>query len=303
MPRTPVAALAVDVPEDVPVVHLAGGGLLAARVVALLEVGDLFPRAVDVRDDVPLGDLLVVHVEEDLARGASHRPADLEGLRDPGEEEPGVVLPGVEWLEDHHEPGRLEDFGQALQVLDDVGGLVVPLEAHVVPAGDDRRPLRVHALRDLDRGLPLGQDVRADLRLRRGERDVLEVAHGHEDAHGQAEAGHLPRHPLLLRDGPPRHAVVLPGGEALVGAELELVHEVLARVVLEHAEVGRVLETERSRGRRGERPPAPDGNGGAGRQGGLQQIASVHRALHPRANPIVRPGRGRVGRGPATGRG
>ena len=298
MPSTPVP-LAVDVPEDVPVVHLAGGGLLAARVVALLEVADLAPRAVDVRDDVPLGDLLVVHVEEDLAGGAPHRPADLEGLRDLGEEEPGVVLPGVQGLEHHYEAGRLEDLGQALQVVDHVGGLVVPLEAHVVPPGDDGRPLRVHPLRDLDRGLPLGQDVRADLRLRRGEGDVLEVAHGHEDAHGQAEAGHLLRHPLLLRDGPPRHAVVLPGGEALVGAELQLVHEVLAGVVLEHAEVGRVLEAEESRGRCGERPPAPDGNGGARRQGGLQQIASVHRALHPRQGPILRPEAGH--RRPWTG--
>jgi hypothetical protein len=45
----------VDVPEDVAVVHLAGGGLLAARVVAHLKVRDLAPGAVDVRDDVPFG--------------------------------------------------------------------------------------------------------------------------------------------------------------------------------------------------------------------------------------------------------
>ena len=86
--------LAVDVAEDVPVVQLAGGGLLAARVVALLEVADLVPRAVDVGDDVPLRDLLVVHVEEDLAGGAPDRAADLEGLGDLREEKAGVVLHG-----------------------------------------------------------------------------------------------------------------------------------------------------------------------------------------------------------------
>ena len=171
-------ALLVDVPEDVPVVHLAGGRLLAAGVVADLQVGDLAPGAVDVRDDVPLGDLLVVHVEQDLARGAPDRAADLEGLRDLRQEEPRVVLPGVERLEHHHEAGRLEDLGAALQVVDHVRGLVVPLEADVVAAGHDRRPLRVHPLGDLDARPSPSSTMSAPISgFADGEGDVLEVGH------------------------------------------------------------------------------------------------------------------------------
>ena len=71
-----VEPLAPDVPEEIPVVHLARARLLAARVVADLEIRDLAPRVVDVRDDVALVALHVVHVVEDLARRAIYRAAD-----------------------------------------------------------------------------------------------------------------------------------------------------------------------------------------------------------------------------------
>ena len=108
-------ALVVDVAEDVLVVDLAGGGLVAAGVVASLEVSDLVPGTVDVGDEVALGDLLVVEVVEDLARGAADSAADHVGLGDLGKEELRVVAPVVQGFEDHHQARGLADLGAALE--------------------------------------------------------------------------------------------------------------------------------------------------------------------------------------------
>ncbi len=65
----------MNVPEHVGKVDLAGRGLVPPRIVTDLEVGDLVPRAIDVRDEVALGDLLVIEIVEDLHRGAADGPA------------------------------------------------------------------------------------------------------------------------------------------------------------------------------------------------------------------------------------
>jgi hypothetical protein len=49
---------------------------------------------------------------------------------------------------------------------------------------------------------------------------------------------------LVVLDGAPRHLVVFQGGESLIGHELELIDEIVARVMPEHPEVRRVLELE-----------------------------------------------------------
>ena len=54
--------LGLDVSEDVAVVQFAGRRLLAARRITDLEIGDLVPGSVDVADDPPFLDLLVVKV-------------------------------------------------------------------------------------------------------------------------------------------------------------------------------------------------------------------------------------------------
>ena len=74
-------AFAVDVLEDVAVVDLARPRLVTTGVVAHLEVRDLIPGRIDVGDQVPLGDLLVIDVEQDLAGGAVHGLADQIRLR------------------------------------------------------------------------------------------------------------------------------------------------------------------------------------------------------------------------------
>src|SRR5512138_1493905 len=57
----------MNMAEEIPIVHLPGSRFLAPRVVADLEVSDLAPRAIDVRDDVAFFSLHVIHVVQDLA--------------------------------------------------------------------------------------------------------------------------------------------------------------------------------------------------------------------------------------------
>ena len=77
----PVMALVRDMPEDVAVVDLTGSRFVAAGVVAVLEASDVRPALVEIRDQVSFGDLLVIDVEQDLARRAVHRFADCIRLR------------------------------------------------------------------------------------------------------------------------------------------------------------------------------------------------------------------------------
>ncbi len=70
----------VNVPEYIQVIDLAGCGFFPARVVAHLEISDLFPGEVNIRDQVALRDLLVVQVIQDFARRAIHGLAYGVGL-------------------------------------------------------------------------------------------------------------------------------------------------------------------------------------------------------------------------------
>ena len=56
----PTKSLVMDVLEHVLVIDLARGRLLASRVVAYLEVRNLVPRPVDVRNEVAFLDLLML---------------------------------------------------------------------------------------------------------------------------------------------------------------------------------------------------------------------------------------------------
>src|SRR5690606_37845954 len=81
-PHNPVKALSVDMLEDVAVVDLARCRLLAAGIVSHLEVGDFAPSQIDVGNQIPFGDLLVINVEENFAGWAVDGPADHVRLRD-----------------------------------------------------------------------------------------------------------------------------------------------------------------------------------------------------------------------------
>src|SRR5690606_30214028 len=107
-PNDPLKALAVNVLEHAPVVDLTGRRLVPSRNVANLEIGDLVPRGIDVRNDVALRDLLVIDVEQDLARGAADRFADHVGLRNLGKEHAGMIEE-VQRFQHHDETVRLKD--------------------------------------------------------------------------------------------------------------------------------------------------------------------------------------------------
>src|SRR5690606_4340233 len=98
----------VNVLEHAPVVDLAGSRFVPSRHVAYLEICNLVPGSVDVRDDIALGDLLVIHVEQDLAGGAVDRFADHVGLWYFGEKHAGMIEE-VQRFQHHDEAMRLEN--------------------------------------------------------------------------------------------------------------------------------------------------------------------------------------------------
>src|SRR5262245_57874830 len=114
-PHHAFESLSVNVFEDVAVIHLARRRLLPARVVADLEIGDLLPGQVDVRDDIPFGNLLMVHVVKNLDRRAVDSAAYLIGLSDLVQEEPRMIAARVEWLHHHHQPRLLENLGASAE--------------------------------------------------------------------------------------------------------------------------------------------------------------------------------------------
>ena len=75
-----VEVLILEVLKDLAVVDLAGAGLFATGVVTTLEIRDFIPAVINVGDEVSLGDLLVVNVEEDFARRAVDGAANRVGL-------------------------------------------------------------------------------------------------------------------------------------------------------------------------------------------------------------------------------
>ena len=152
-PHDTSIALAFEMPKNVVIVDLAGCRLFATRIVSDLNIHDLIPRLVHIREQVPFCDLLMVEIVQDLARRARDRPADLERLRDTRQEDPRVICPVIERLEHHCQPGRLTELGDALQVVDHVGGLILPREAAVILSGYDGAPFRAHALLHFNRPL------------------------------------------------------------------------------------------------------------------------------------------------------
>lgn len=60
-------AFVVDMPEDLAVIDLAGIRFFATWVVTGLKVCDLGPAQINVGNQIALGDLLMVDIEENLA--------------------------------------------------------------------------------------------------------------------------------------------------------------------------------------------------------------------------------------------
>ena len=55
-------ALGFQVPENVRIVDLSRGRFVAARIIAHLDIGDLVPRFVDIRNEIAFGNLLILEI-------------------------------------------------------------------------------------------------------------------------------------------------------------------------------------------------------------------------------------------------
>ena len=108
-------ALAVDMFEDILVIHLTRRRFLTSRIITGLEVRHFTPRHVDVGDDIPLRDLLVIHVKGNLARRTTYCFADLVRLRNALQEQPGMIS-RVQGLQDHGQAVGFEDGRGLLEV-------------------------------------------------------------------------------------------------------------------------------------------------------------------------------------------
>ena len=72
--------LGLDVLEHIFVIDFTRERLIAPWIVANLEVGNFRPREVDIRNDISLGDLLMIDIEQNLTAWRIDSPADFKGL-------------------------------------------------------------------------------------------------------------------------------------------------------------------------------------------------------------------------------
>ena len=257
---------------------------------------------------------LRVEVVEDFAGWRADPLADQVPLGDFREEQPGVVAPPVQRFKHHHQPRRLADLGHDPEVLDAVGGLVIHLNARRDVRRHDGAPLRTDALGDSEHARHVS--AQPVLKLVGGVEDEVFFAKarvGDEHAHRHAKVAHRLAAALLVFDASAGHAVVFPGGEALVGREPELVNEVVARVVTEHAKMRRVLEFEAPApgtvvravlefgGVGGGVSAACGGEGGGGGGAGREEVTAFHGRAPGRLVDCRSTKRKRVSGGRASG--
>ena len=62
-----VEAFTMNMLEDIEVIDFPCSWFFPSRIITCLEVCDFIPAGVDIGDEVPLADLLVINVEEDFA--------------------------------------------------------------------------------------------------------------------------------------------------------------------------------------------------------------------------------------------
>jgi hypothetical protein len=250
-----VKALGVDVLENIQIVDLPGGGFPATRVVADLKVGDLVPGPINIGDEIAFGNLLVIKVVQDFARGAADRLAERIGLGDVLQEAPGVVHV-VEWFEHHDDPVGLEDGGAEPQALNHILKLITILKAGVFQRRYYGRPLGMDALGCLHGGQAGPFEMFAN---RRGiavalggiqavarQNGSTKTKSGYKNPHGHAEFIQLAADAFLLLHRSTHHPIVLDGFKTMVLHEVQNLNRVLARTVFEVTEAGGIFKLERS---------------------------------------------------------
>ena len=188
---------------------------------------------------------------------------------------------------------RFEHGGAAAKKVHGVGELVTLGEARAAVAipflggvgllvdgtGDDSHPRGVAALGDFDRLGHRGEDLLVVLGAAVHERGGIETGVGDKHAHLHVEIGEGFADGLLFFRGTAGHAVVFPGGETMVGGELDLIDDTLACVRLEHPGMRSVTQIEfrfHGRGRLPEKVGRVGEEGGAGNSRGVEKSATIH---------------------------
>ena len=213
---------------------------------------------IDVGDEVSFGDLLVINIEENLAGRTIDRPADGVGLI--GFLQPSATVVGVfvERFEHHDEIFGFEDFRAAAEQVDNIGKLVtlgetwsaiaVPFFGLVVllidRPGNDGHPGGVAPSGDGHGLTHLIENHLMGVRIAVGKCRRIKTPISDEHAHLHVEVSKGLPNGLLLIGRTTGHTIIFPGGEALVGGELDLIDHVVPREGLEHSGVGGVAETE-----------------------------------------------------------
>lgn len=229
----------------------ARAGFLAAGMVARLQVGDFVPAGVDVGDELPLGDLWVVEIEQDFAGRTVDGFAERIGLIAPAQASAIVVRGPIQGLQHQDNFVRFQDGAEPAQEFDRVGKRLLLGEARpaeLVPLGivlvrlidrpgHDRHPRRADPFRDDDRsGDGPGDFVPSGLVLL-DKRGAVKAAVGDKHAHRYAEAMQLGPDFFLHLRRLFLDAVIFPRGEALVGGEAHLVEVGFALLVLKRSRV------------------------------------------------------------------
>ena len=82
----------IDMSKNISIVDFTGCWLFTSRIITDLEIADFIPGVVDIRNQVTLGNLLVINIAENLAGRTTNRITNLISLRHLGQEKTRVVV-------------------------------------------------------------------------------------------------------------------------------------------------------------------------------------------------------------------
>ena len=205
--------------RDVTIVDFSGGRFLTAGIVAHLKIGDFIPGHVHIGNQVALGDLLMVQIIEYFAGGTAHRPADLIGLGYFGQEQTGMIAPGIERFQHHNQSGRFTDFGTPFQVFNDIGGLIIPFHCRIELPGHHGSPAGIDTPGHFHSVTHLFLQHFPNIRLIMDKGFLTKFRISDKNAHGHVRLTHGGGNFFLNLNGTPHHAVIFHGPET------DLMHE------------------------------------------------------------------------------
>src|SRR5690606_4751628 len=128
----------MDMFEDVLVIDLSGGRLVTPRIIGNMEGAYIVPAHIDVRNNVPFCDLLMIDVIYNFAAWVIHSYADPFCLRHTGQEQAGMIGVGIQGFDDKSKLCFFRKLTTQPQVFDYISRLVVPMELFIVATQYDQ---------------------------------------------------------------------------------------------------------------------------------------------------------------------